>query len=108
MKTEDHVAAAPGVRAALTELEDSIRHRYPSATFSISQGFGDDPEGIYLFATVDLEDLTAVVDIYSDRLVDMQVEEGLPVHVIPVRPPERIAAMLDERQTHANGGRSLA
>lgn len=103
MKTEDGVALAPPVQAALAELEDAIRRRYPAATFSISQGLGDDQEGIYLFATVDLEDLNAVVDIYSDRIVDMRVEEGLPVHVIPVRPPERIAAMMDERRTHGNG-----
>jgi hypothetical protein len=103
MKMEDRIVNAPRIQAALSELEDSIRQRYPSATFSVSHGFGDDLEGVYLIATVDLEDLTAVVDIYSDRLVDMQVEEDLPVHVIPVRPPERIAAMLDDRRSHANG-----
>jgi hypothetical protein len=28
------------------------------------------------------------------RLVDLQVEEGMPVYVVPVQIPERIAALM--------------
>jgi hypothetical protein len=37
-------------------------------------------------ATVDVEDTDAVVDVYIDRLVTLQIEEGLPVYVVPLRP----------------------
>ena len=86
----------PRMQAAVAEMQERIRARYPDATFAAS--YGDDPDGVYLTVTVDLEDTDEVVDVYIDRLLDLQIEEGLPLHVIPVRPPERIAAMLKERQ----------
>lgn len=73
----------PRVMAALSELTAIIRERYPSATFSVSHG--EDPEGVYLTATVDIEDTDAVVDLVIDRLVTMQVEESLPVYLAPIR-----------------------
>jgi hypothetical protein len=57
---------------------------------------GEDPDGIYLYAMVDLEDIDPVVDVFNDRLVDMQVEEGLPVYVIPTQPIERSLAALED------------
>lgn len=33
-----------------------------------------------------------------DRMIQMQVDEGLPIHVIPLRTPERIAAMRAARK----------
>ncbi len=39
-------------------------------------------------------DTDAVVDIFIDRLLDLQVEEQLPLYVIPVRPLERVLAEL--------------
>lgn len=95
----------PRIRAAVAELQDLIRRSYPNATFSTSIGYGDDLDGVYLRATVDVEDTDEVVDLFIDRLVDMHVEEGLPVHVIPVRPPERIAATLRDRSAPTNGDR---
>lgn len=103
LKTADQVTYAPRIRAALTELEDTICRRYPTATFTISHGLGDDSDGIYLCATVALEDLTPVVELYSDRVVDMRVEEGGPVHVKPIRPPERIAVLSDAHRTRGSG-----
>jgi hypothetical protein len=61
-----------------------IKRQWPDAELSVSRGF--DPEGIYLIATVDVEDRGVVMDEIIDRLVDMQVEEGLPVYVL-VEPP---------------------
>ncbi len=40
---------------------------------------------------VDVDDINDVLDVYIDRLVDLQVEGQLPVYVVPVRPPERVA-----------------
>ena len=80
----------------LSELKGLIRGRYPEATFAV--GEGDDPEGIYLRATVDVDDRGEVIDLFLDRLVDLQVEEGLPIFVVPTRTPERNAAILAEQQ----------
>lgn len=89
------------VQSALAELRALIQQRYPSARFRV--GLGDDPEGIYLTATVDVEDPEDVVDVFIDRLLELQIEEHLPVYVVPVRPPERV---LEEMQAHGLHGRT--
>ena len=91
----------PRMQRAIQEMQALIRERYPDATFSVA--YGEDPAGIYLDVMVDVEDMDEVVDVYIDRLVDLQVEEGLKLHVIPVRPPERIEAMLRERASESAG-----
>jgi len=85
----------PAIRAAVAELQATIRERFPSATFTV--GAGHDPEGIHLTATVDIDDPDDVVDLVIDRVLALQIDEHLPVYVIPVRTPERIAAMLRAR-----------
>lgn len=69
-----------------------ISSRFPTTTFSVYEW--DDPEGIFLSAVVDTEDLEEVTDLFIGRMVDLQVEEGLPLFVIPERTPERTAAVL--------------
>jgi len=86
------LVSAPRLRAAVTELEGLIRSRFPDARFGV--GFGDDPEGGWLTAVVDVEDTDEVVDLVIDRLLKLQVDERLPISLLPVRPPERIAAAL--------------
>ena len=91
---ETSIPITPQIDAALEELKALILSEYPQATFSVSQG--EDPEGIYLDVTIDADDLGPVTDLFIDRLVDMQVEEGLPVFVIPERTPERSRAIVEE------------
>jgi hypothetical protein len=74
----------PRVQAALAEFEQLIRNRYPEATFEIT--IGGEPDGKYLTATVDLENTLEVLHVIMDRLLEVQIEEGLPVYVIPVWP----------------------
>ena len=62
---------------------------------------GEDPEGIYLTATVD--DRGEVIDLILERLVDLQVEEGVPIFVVPNRTPERNAAILASQEALAVG-----
>jgi len=81
----------PRVASALSELQAIIRARYPAALFAVSHG--EDPEGVYLRATVDVEDTDAVVDLVIDRLVAIQVEESLPVYFVPVRPLAQVASV---------------
>lgn len=93
---EQKLMADPRIRDAIQELIGIIRERYPDAHFDV--GIGREASGIHITATIDVEDTEEVTDLYIDRLVDMQVEDGLPVHVIPVRPLERTTEMLRQRR----------
>jgi len=55
--------ADPRIRRAVSELEGLIRERFPSARFVVSRG--EDPDGIYLDAIVDLDDPDPVMDVSS-------------------------------------------
>jgi hypothetical protein len=84
MQAEQIDMVAPHLRAAVVELQSLILQAYPTATFEIVQGA--DPEGTYVIATVDVEDTEAVIDVYIERLLEFQIDAGLPVYVVPVRP----------------------
>jgi hypothetical protein len=47
---------------------------------------------------VDIADTDEVTTLVGDRLVELQVEEGLPVYVTPLWPIQRVVAQLRERQ----------
>src|SRR5215204_3136293 len=80
------------ISQALDELKNLIRSRYPAASFEVAPA-EDDPDLVHLYARVDVEDTWDVAELVMDRMVEMQVDEGLPVYVIPLRTPERIAAI---------------
>jgi hypothetical protein len=84
------------IQQAISELESLIRSRYSSATFAV--GIGDDPEGVYLVPTV--EDTDVVMDVVIDRLLQLQIDEGLPVYVVPIRPLERVLAEMRQAEAH--------
>ena len=63
----------------------------------VEEGF--DPEGIYLVTTVDIADTDEVIAVVGDRLVELQVDEGLPLYVTPLRPIDRVIAELRNRET---------
>jgi len=81
---------------AVRELQDLISASFPQATFVVEEG--SDPEGIYVVTTVDITDTDEVIEAIGDRLVALQVDEGLPVYVTPLRPVERVIAQLRERE----------
>ena len=84
------------IRAALAEMREMIKAAYPTTTFQTYRG--EDPDGVYLQAIVDVDDTNDVMDVYIDRLVDIQVEERLPVYVIPAHTPERVAQLVTEAE----------
>ena len=92
MIAERATAADERLGAAVAEIQGLIRDRFPDATFVVAPG--DDPEGLYLTATVDVEDTDEVFDVVVGRLLEMQVDEGMPVYVLPVRPLEQVIAEL--------------
>jgi hypothetical protein len=76
----------PRIAGVLAELQERIREAYPGATFDTF--YRDNPAGMRLRATVDVEDTNAVMDLVVDRLYELQVEQGLAVYVIPVQAPK--------------------
>ncbi len=96
MTREESNRNNPSIERAVTELQAMIVTRYPDATFAVWQG--EDPVGTYLTATVDVPDTDEVTDLIIERLIAMQVEEELPVYVIPVRPITRIQAAQRQRE----------
>ena len=110
MNTDDHRPAKDTrMQRALAELEELIRSRYPSAQFLVTRG--DDPEGVYLRATIDVEDTEEVVNLFIDQMLTMQIEEQLPIYGIPVRSPARVAERLRQREStraRLSGGAALA
>ena len=50
-----------------------------------------------LVTTVDIADTDEVIAVVGDRRVELQVDEGLPLYVTPLRPVERVVAQLRER-----------
>lgn len=102
------------MQSALEELRGVIGVRYPGATFAVARD-RDEPDNVDLLTTVDLEDPDEVLDLVLDRLIQLQVEERIPVHVIPMRTPERILAELKGerkpdrfRRLHSVVGRSAS
>ena len=88
MPAEQLDPLSPRLQNAVEELQGLIRRVDPTATFQVVPG--DDPTGTYVIATVDVEDTETVIDAYIDRLLDLQIYEGLPVYVVPLRPLTRI------------------
>ena len=95
MKQERPVSLTPAMEKAVNELKGSIAERFPQASFVVEEGF--DPKGVYLVTTVDIADTDEVIDVIGDRLVELQVEEALPLYVTPLRPIQRVIAELRER-----------
>lgn len=112
MKNDDLISlvapdeADPRIQAALAELRALIAARYPDAGFSTYRG--DDPDGVYLKAIVDVDDLDEVTDLFMDRLLDFQIEGGLPVYVALDWPDERLRAHLQRKKAQSSLDRILA
>ena len=96
MIPERRIPITPRLQEAIAELQGLISSHYPEAAFTVSEG--EDPEGVYLTATVDVEDMGEVVDVFLNRMVDLQVGEGLPIFVVAVRPLARNMAILARQQ----------
>ena len=67
---------------AIDEIQATIKAAFPEAKFTVRGGV--DPEGIYIDAYTKADDGFAVLDRISDRLVDLLVEEGLGIYIVPL------------------------
>ena len=79
----------------ITEVQARIIAVYPDATFRLVEG--EDPIGLYLDAYTDAKDAFAVLDLVSDWLVDLSVNTGVHLHVIPL-PQEAAAPYVSKQQ----------
>ena len=72
MTHERQPASDRALERAVAELQQLIATHYPGTTFHVGPG-GDDPDGTYLTATVDLDDPDAVPGLVREavtRLLD--------------------------------------
>jgi hypothetical protein len=97
MNQKNQIHLTPRMQEAVEELKQLITARFPQATFVIEEGF--DPEGVYLVTTVDIADTDEIIAVVGDRLVELQVDEGLPLYVTPLRPIDRVIAELRNRES---------
>ena len=74
--------------ASIEVLSALIRSRYPTATFHVSPDM-DDPDITILWTTVDIDDTDQVLDWVCECQFQWQLEEGVTVYVVPIRPPAR-------------------
>jgi hypothetical protein len=57
--------------------------------------------------TVDVPDTSEVVEAVLDRVLRLQIDEKLPIHVVPIRPHARVLEMLRaEQQTRPTAVRA--
>ena len=86
------------MQAAVDELVALIRQHHPQAQFRLSC----DPAGseaIHLIATVDTDDTDQVVHLVLDRMMQLQIDQELPIFIIPIRSPERESALLEAERS---------
>jgi hypothetical protein len=94
------------IETAVEELRSLIAARYPTASFAVFER--EDPHGVRLQATVDIDDTDEVMGLVMDALYDIQVERGLPVYVVTEQPLHRVAQQLRERGPRHEPHRTLA
>ena len=75
---------------AIEELSSLIRSRYPEAQFTVGQA-QDDGEILLLYSEVAANSMDEVLDVVMDRMLELQVDEGVPIYVIPELRPRRAA-----------------
>jgi hypothetical protein len=88
----------PARQQAVTELAGMVKQRYPTASFAVGPG-EDDPAVTHITTTVDIDDPDEVVDLVIDRMLELQIDEGIPVYVIPIRTPERVAVLRQHQRS---------
>ncbi len=79
-------------KAAVQELSALVRQHYPSASVRVGPA-EEDPHVTHLTAMVDTDDPDEVTDLVLDRMLAFQWDEQIPVYVIPIRTPERVATL---------------
>lgn len=88
----------PRMETAVAEMKDLVLSHFPTATFRLETD-DEDPTIVHLVTVVDMDDPDKVMDLVIGRMGTLLVDEDLPLFVIPIHTPERVAAMLEAMQT---------
>ncbi len=83
------------IESAVAEIQRRVAMAYPAADLEVFEG--EDPSGVYVRATVDLDDTEPVVDTVLDYLLEVQVERRLPVYFVTSQPVARALAWVRGR-----------
>ena len=97
----DHPRMVP----AIAELSNLVRARFPNAKIEAYTSY-EPILGVTLAVTADAN-LDEIIDSVIERMVDMQLEEGLPIHISPrtARPSvSTVQATTDESVLLPTGG----
>lgn len=81
----------PCMQRVIDEMVELISGKYPETTCVLESG--SEWGQVFLYAEVDVDDPDEVVDLFIDRLVTIHVDEGIQLHFLPRRTPEREAAL---------------
>lgn len=84
MATLDDLLKEPRILAAVEELKRLVLKRYPGAEFDVFSS--TNVNGVYMRIFVDIDDPGDVNEAILDRVVEMQIDEGLPIYPVAVRP----------------------
>lgn len=80
----DYGINEPRMQDAIAEIKALVVSRYPDATFEAFPSAN--VNGVYLRMIVDIEEPGDVSDLVLARVVEMQLDEELPIYPIPERP----------------------
>jgi hypothetical protein len=92
------------VRDAVSELKATIVARYPSARFEIVRAV-DDPKSYDLLVTVASADPDDVLDLVVNRVVEMRVEQSIPLHVLALQPDDGLPVARSAQRRQAGRAR---
>ena len=98
MNIEQAITLEPKLQAAVDELAGIIAARYPGTAFRVSH-HPDETGMVLLDAIVDMDDTEPVNDLILERMEQLRLDEGVPILVIPLRTPERVARLREAMQT---------
>lgn len=89
MTTTPLAHSDPRMAAAIKEITEMILRSYPGTSFTVDFDAEEQQEAVFVTAVVDVDDPDEVVDCFIDRVLTLQIDEGLPLHIIPIRTPAR-------------------
>jgi hypothetical protein len=104
MSKEQPLELDDRTQQAIAELQQTISDRYPTAQFAISRA-PDDADIIHLITTVDVDDPDEVGDLVIDRVAQLVAEERIPIHVIPIRTPQRVIGEIEAERASGQARR---
>ncbi len=95
--SEYQTSLDPRRQQAVQELTQLVQAHFPLTDVMVVPG-DDNPKATHVFATVDIDDPDEVADLVMERMLELQLDEGIPVYLIPIRTPERVAALAKRRR----------